>query len=106
MLEYTTSGDGPSLGLIVHHDDAEREVAYDRDSKIGKLDTAWDEATEKGWIVVSMMDDWNRVFPFDRSRTCVLVEEHGCRRSHRSREIAHEFDRCHSRRRPTATAPG
>ena len=64
MLEYTTSGDGPSLRLIVHHDDAEREVAYDRDSKIGKLDTAWDEAVAKGWNVVSMKDDWNRIFPF------------------------------------------
>ncbi|MEZ4564485.1 MAG: hypothetical protein R2853_17265 [Thermomicrobiales bacterium] len=40
MLEYVTGGDGPSLGLIVHHDDAAREVAYDRDSKIGKLNTA------------------------------------------------------------------
>ena len=65
MLEYTDSGDGPRLMLLVHHDDAEREVAYDRDSKIGKLDTAWDEAVEKGWNVVSMKDDWNRVFPFD-----------------------------------------
>ena len=64
MLEYTDTGDGPRLMLLVHHDDAEREVAYDRDSKIGKLDTAWDEAIEKGWNVVSMKDDWNRVFPF------------------------------------------
>jgi phosphoglycolate phosphatase-like HAD superfamily hydrolase len=64
MLEYTTSGDGPNLGLIVHHDDAEREVAYDRDSKIGKLDTSWDKAAQEGWNVVSMKDDWNRVFPF------------------------------------------
>jgi phosphoglycolate phosphatase-like HAD superfamily hydrolase len=65
MLEYVTSGDGPSLGLIIHHDDAAREVAYDRDSKIGKLDTAWDKAAEAGWIVVSMKDDWAKVFPFD-----------------------------------------
>jgi hypothetical protein len=65
MLEYVTSGDGPSLGLIVHHDDAEREVAYDRDGKIGTLNTAWDEAKEKGWIVVSMKDDWGRVFLFE-----------------------------------------
>jgi hypothetical protein len=64
MLEYVTGGEGPSLGLLIHHDDAAREVAYDRDSKIGKLDTAWDEAKEKGWIVVSMKDDWTRVFPF------------------------------------------
>jgi hypothetical protein len=66
MLEYVTSGDGPSLGLIIHHDDAEREVAYDRDSKIGTLNTAWDEALQKGWIVVSMKNDWNRIFPFDQ----------------------------------------
>jgi hypothetical protein len=65
MLEYVTSGDGPSLGLIIHHDDAEREVAYDRNSKIGTLNTAWDEALQKGWIVVSMKDDWRRVFPFE-----------------------------------------
>jgi phosphoserine phosphatase len=64
MLEYTDSGDGPRLMLLVHHDDAEREYAYDRDSKIGKLDTAWDEAVAKGWNVVSMKDDWNRIFPF------------------------------------------
>jgi hypothetical protein len=64
MLQYTDTGAGPRLMLLVHHDDAEREAAYDRDSKIGKLDTAWDEAIEKGWNVVSMKDDWNRVFPF------------------------------------------
>jgi hypothetical protein len=50
--------------LLVHHDDAEREYAYDRDSHIGKLDAAWDEAVAKGWNVVSMKDDWNRIFPF------------------------------------------
>lgn len=65
MLEYVTGGDGPSLGLIIHHDDAAREVAYDRDSKIGKLDTAWDKAGVEGWIVVSMKDDWGKVFPFE-----------------------------------------
>lgn len=64
MLEYTTIGHAPSLGLIVHHDDAAREVAYDRDSAIGKLDTALDAAPGYGWVVVSMKDDWNRVFPF------------------------------------------
>jgi phosphoglycolate phosphatase-like HAD superfamily hydrolase len=64
MLEYVTAGSGPSLGLIVHHDDAEREFAYDRDSTIGTLDTAWDKAAQEGWIVVSMQDDWNRIFPF------------------------------------------
>ena len=65
MLEYTDSGDGPRLMLLVHHDDAEREYAYDRDSSVGKLDTAWDEAIQKGWIVASMKDDWGRVFSFE-----------------------------------------
>lgn len=64
MLEYVTGGDGPSLGLIVHHDDAAREVAYDRDSKIGTLDTALDAASKWGWVVVSMKDDWGKVFPY------------------------------------------
>lgn len=64
MLEYTDSGDGPRLMLIVHHDDAEREFAYDRDSSVGKLDTAWDEAVQKGWNVVSMKDDWKTIFAF------------------------------------------
>jgi len=64
MLEYTDSGEGPRMMLLVHHDDAEREYAYDRDSSIGKLDTAWDEAMEKGWNVVSMKEDWGRVFSF------------------------------------------
>jgi len=44
MLEYTTSGDEPRLGLIIHHTDAAREWAYDRESHIGKLDKALDEA--------------------------------------------------------------
>jgi phosphoglycolate phosphatase-like HAD superfamily hydrolase len=64
MLQYTDSGDEPRLMLLVHHDDAEREYAYDRDSSIGKLDSAWDEAVGKGWIVVSMKDDWGRMFSF------------------------------------------
>lgn len=65
MLEYVTSGDGPSLGLLVHHDDAEREVAYDREARIGKLDMAWDRAADEGWIIVSMKDDWATLFPFE-----------------------------------------
>ena len=64
MLEYTDAGDGPRLMLLVHHDDGDREYAYDRDSHIGKLDTAWDEAVAKGWNVVSMKDDWAQIFPF------------------------------------------
>jgi len=63
MIEYTQAGDGPSLALFVHHTDAEREYAYDRESHVGKLDRALDQAGEKGWIIVSMKDDWNAIFP-------------------------------------------
>jgi phosphoserine phosphatase len=62
MLEWTTAGAGARLGLIVHHDDAEREYAYDRQSAIGRLDRGLDEAPRRGWIVVSMKNDWKRVF--------------------------------------------
>ncbi|MEQ9380099.1 MAG: HAD family hydrolase [Pirellulales bacterium] len=63
MLQYVTSGSGPRLGLILHHDDAKREAAYDRDSHFGRLDQALDKAPAYGWIVVSMKDDWESVFP-------------------------------------------
>jgi len=63
MLEWTTSGKGPRLGVYVHHDDAEREFAYDRDSHVGKLARGLDEAPKRGWLVVSMKDDWSRIFP-------------------------------------------
>ena len=66
MLEWTTGGSGPRLGLIVHHDDAEREWAYDRKSSIGKLDRGLDEAPKRGWVVVSMKRDWKFIFPFDK----------------------------------------
>ena len=63
MLEWTTAGEGPSFGLILHHTDPEREYAYDRDSSVGRLDKALDDAPAKGWVVVDMKNDWNRVFP-------------------------------------------
>jgi hypothetical protein len=50
---------------LVHHDDAEREWAYDRDSSIGHLDAALDEAGARGWAVISMKEDWKRIYPFD-----------------------------------------
>jgi hypothetical protein len=62
MLEWTTIGHTPSLGLIVHHTDAEREAAYDRESRVGRLDKALDEAPARGWVVVDMKRDWKRVF--------------------------------------------
>jgi len=64
MLQWTTAGDGKRLGLIVHHTDAEREWAYDRNSHIGRLDKALDEAGLKGWIVVDMKRDWKVIYPF------------------------------------------
>jgi phosphoserine phosphatase len=66
MLEWTTAGSGPRLGLILRHDDAEREYAYDRKSPFGRLDKALDEAPGKGWRIVSMKDDWKSVFPATR----------------------------------------
>ena len=65
MLQWTTAGSGARLALIVHHTDAEREWAYDRQSSIGKLDKAWDEATARKWTVVDMKTDWKRVFAFE-----------------------------------------
>jgi hypothetical protein len=67
MLQYT-AGNEPSFMAIVRHTDAEREYAYDRDSSIGKLDRALDEATTRGWTVVDMRRDWNRVFAFHAAR--------------------------------------
>jgi phosphoserine phosphatase len=64
MLEWTTSGPGPRFGLLVHHTDGEREWAYDRESHIGRLARGLDEAKARGWVVVSMKDDWKRIFPF------------------------------------------
>jgi phosphoglycolate phosphatase-like HAD superfamily hydrolase len=63
MLQWTTAGNGARFAGIVHHTDAEREYAYDRTSKVGKLDKALDEAAAKGWSVVDMKRDWKMVFP-------------------------------------------
>ena len=63
MIEYTTAGNGPGLGLYVHHTDADREFAYDRKSHVGTLDKALDQADAKGWVIVDMQKDWKTVFP-------------------------------------------
>jgi hypothetical protein len=63
MMEWTSAGGGARFCLFVHHTDAEREWAYDRKSAIGCLDKALDEALTKGWMVVSMKDDWKVIFP-------------------------------------------
>lgn len=63
MLQWTAAGAGPRFMGIVHHTDANREWAYDRQSHIGRLDKAWDEANARGWTVVDMKRDWRTVFP-------------------------------------------
>jgi phosphoglycolate phosphatase-like HAD superfamily hydrolase len=63
MLQWTAGGSGPRFCLYVHHTDAEREWAYDRESHIGRLDKGLDEANAKGWTVVSIKDDWKTIFP-------------------------------------------
>jgi phosphoglycolate phosphatase-like HAD superfamily hydrolase len=62
MLEWTTAGAGSRLAAYVHHDDADREWAYDRNSAIGRLSRGLDEAAQRGWIVVSMKNDWKQIF--------------------------------------------
>ena len=63
MLQWTAAADGPSFCLYVHHTDAEREWAYDRESHIGRLDKGLNEAAARGWTVVDMKNDWKVVYP-------------------------------------------
>lgn len=65
MLQWTDSNAYPSFQLYLHHTDAEREWAYDRESSIGRLDKGLDEAYEKGWTVINMKEDWKVVYPFE-----------------------------------------
>jgi hypothetical protein len=65
MLQWTTMTGGARLGLIVHHTDAEREYAYDRDTSFGRLDKALDAAALNHWVVVDMKNDWKRIFAFE-----------------------------------------
>ncbi len=65
MLQWVAEGSGERFCLYVHHTDADREWAYDRDSSIGRLDQGLDEARAKGWTVVDMKRDWKVVFPFE-----------------------------------------
>ena len=70
MLEWTTAGNGKRLGMLVLHDDKEREYAYGPatglpDTKVGTFTQAlYDEATKRGWTVISMKNDWKRIFAF------------------------------------------
>jgi phosphoserine phosphatase len=65
MLEWVAGGTGARFALILHHDDAVREFAYDREAGLAKLDRGLDEGPKRGWTMVSMKNDWKRVFPFD-----------------------------------------
>jgi hypothetical protein len=66
MLEWTTiNNDKPHLAMIVHHDDAKREWAYDRKSPVGQLNTALDAAPKYGWTLISMKNDWKKIFAGD-----------------------------------------
>ncbi|MBJ7392940.1 MAG: haloacid dehalogenase-like hydrolase [Chthoniobacterales bacterium] len=66
MLQWTAANTRPSFCLYIHHTDAEREFAYDRESHIGKLNKGLDEAKAKSWTVTSMKDDWKTIFPPDK----------------------------------------
>jgi phosphoserine phosphatase len=68
MLEWICTPPGARLCLLVHHTDAEREWAYDRTSRVGRLDKALDEATARGWTIVDMKQDWKTVFPKEDTR--------------------------------------
>ncbi|MGA9433673.1 MAG: HAD family hydrolase, partial [Roseobacter sp.] len=63
MLEYATAGDGPRFGLLVHHTDATREFAYDREGHIGVLNRGLAEGPALGWVIVDMAEDWEQVWP-------------------------------------------
>jgi hypothetical protein len=68
MLQWTADGSGRRFAGLVHHTDAVREWAYDRNSKIGHLDKALDLARQRGWVVVDMKDEWKRIYSFDTPR--------------------------------------
>ena len=65
MLQWTEAGKGKRLLVYIHHTDAEREWAYDRESHIGRLDKGLDKANEKDWTIVDMKSDWKVIYPFD-----------------------------------------
>jgi hypothetical protein len=67
MLEWTAAGSGARFIGLIHHTDAEREWAYDRDSRIGRLDKALDEANKRGWQVIDMRQHWKVIYPFQKT---------------------------------------
>lgn len=73
MLEWSTAGDGPRLGMLIHHTDGEREWAYDRKSHIGKLARGLDESEARGWAIVDMKEDWKVIFPPQQARATLAI---------------------------------
>jgi hypothetical protein len=65
-MQWTAAGSGARFCLYVHHTDAQREWAYDRQSVIGRFDKALDEALAKGWVIVDMKNDWKIIYPGDK----------------------------------------
>jgi hypothetical protein len=65
MMQWAASNKYKSFMLYLHHTDAEREWAYDRDSNIGKLDKGLDQATKDSWTVIDMKNDWKIIYPFE-----------------------------------------
>jgi hypothetical protein len=63
MLEWGTAGEGARMGIIIHHTDAERELTYDRNSEIGRVDKALDQAPAEGWLVIDMAKDRATIWP-------------------------------------------
>lgn len=63
MLQWATAGTGKRLGVIVHHTDAQREWAYDRESAVGRLADALDLAVKQGWTVIDMKREWKTIYP-------------------------------------------
>jgi len=68
MMQYSDSGKGKRFLLYLHHTDADREWAYDRDSHIGRLDKGLDQAKEKDWTVIDMKKDWKVIYPFEKDK--------------------------------------
>ena len=66
MLQWTAAGPGDRFMMVIHHTDADREWSYDRQSPVGRLDKALDEAQARGWTVVDMKRDWKVIYPFQR----------------------------------------
>jgi uncharacterized protein (TIGR03066 family) len=72
MLEWTQSGPGTRLMVLVHHDDAQREYAYGASSKIGTFsESLMAQAKKQGWVVISMKNDWKQIFPPESKQAAI-----------------------------------